>query len=99
VQSFPKQNQVVGRTPLRISRIVYFTDLIHIDSRELPVGIVAEITLPDLRGIETALRPSFTDAELALRGPRVRKLLVSPNDYLWPISAHRRRSRRRCRSR
>jgi hypothetical protein len=70
---------------LRIARIVYFTDLIHSDSRELPVGIVAEVTLPDLRGIGTALRPGFPAAELAMMGPTARELLTSPTDYLWPI--------------
>ncbi len=69
---------------LRVSRIVYFTDLQHADSRELPIGVTAEVTLPTLHAIGTALRPGFHDSELALMGPTMRDLLRRPMDFLWP---------------
>jgi len=69
---------------LRVSRIVYFTDLQHADSKEIPVGVIAEVTLPTLHAIGTALRPGFHDSELALMGPIMRDLLRKPMDYLWP---------------
>lgn len=69
---------------LRVSRIVYFTDMIHSDTRELPVGVVAEVTLPSLRGIGTALRPVFSEAELAMMGPTARGILSNAMAVLWP---------------
>lgn len=78
---------VVMRFPtgrLRISRIVYFTDLQHTDSREIPVGVVGEVVLPTLRFIGTALRPSFGDTEAALMAPMMRDLLRRPTAALWP---------------
>jgi hypothetical protein len=69
---------------LRVSRIVYFTDLIHSDSRELPIGVVAEVNLPLLRGLGTALRPDLPEAELALMGPVARDILTNPIEGLWP---------------
>src|SRR5882672_5838134 len=69
---------------LRLSRIVYFSDLQHMDSREVPVGVVGEVTLPSLRAIGTALRPSFSAQELALMGPLLREILSSPIAKLWP---------------
>lgn len=70
---------------LRVSRIVYFTDLIHSDTRELPVGVVAEVTLPLLQGIGTALRPEFSKAELAMMGPTARSMLSNAMGSLWPV--------------
>jgi hypothetical protein len=69
---------------LRVSRIVYFTDLIHSDSREFPVGVVAEVNLPLLRGLGTALRPDFPESELAMMGPTAREILTNPMGGLWP---------------
>lgn len=69
---------------LRVSRIVYFTDLIHSDSRELPVGVVAEVSLPSLRGISTALRPMFAKVDLEAMGPTARSILENPVEGLWP---------------
>lgn len=77
----------VSRFPtgrLRISRIVYFTDLQRTDSRELPIGVVAEAALSSLRAVGTALRPNFTQVELAMMGPLMREILSSPTDALWP---------------
>ena len=77
----------VSRLPtgrLRVSRIVYFSDLQHMDSRELPVGVVGEVTLHGMHAIGTALRPSFMDSELALMGPMMRDILMCPSDTLWP---------------
>jgi hypothetical protein len=69
---------------LRVSRIVYFTDLLHADTREIPIGVVAEVTLPSLRGIGTALRPSLGEHDAALMGPAARKMLADPMAALWP---------------
>jgi hypothetical protein len=77
----------VSRFPtgrLRVSRIIYFSDLQHMDSREIPVGVVGEVTLPTLRAIGTALRPNFGQAELAIMGPMMREILSRPMDALWP---------------
>jgi hypothetical protein len=70
---------------LRIARVVYFTDLIHSDSRELPVGVIAEVALPDLTGIGTALRASFSAPEYELMGPTARGLLADPIEHFWPV--------------
>lgn len=69
---------------LRVSRIVYFTDLQHADSRELPIGVTAEVALPHLHAIGTALRPGFHEGDLELMGPTMRDLLRKPMDFLWP---------------
>jgi hypothetical protein len=70
---------------LRIARVVYFTDLLHSDTRELHVGIIAEVSLPEVWGIGTALRQGFSEAELSLMGPTAREILTDPTEYLWPI--------------
>jgi hypothetical protein len=78
---------IVSRFPtgrLRISRVVYFTNLQRTDSREIPVGVVGEVTLSGLRGVGTAFRPSFSTDELALMGPLMRDILTHPSDVLWP---------------
>lgn len=78
---------VVLRMPtgrLRLSRMVYFSDLQRSDSREIPVGVVGEVALHPLRAIGIAVRPSFTEAELDLMGPTMRAFLRSPIDTLWP---------------
>jgi hypothetical protein len=69
---------------LRISRIVYFTDLIHSDTREISIGVVAEVTLPSLRAIGTALRPSLSEIEMGLMGSIAREILAEPMRGLWP---------------
>jgi hypothetical protein len=69
---------------LRLSRIVYFTDLQHTDSRELPIGVVAEVLLPSLHAIGTALRPGFSGAEMSMIGRMMRDSLAKPIDFLWP---------------
>lgn len=77
----------VSRLPtgrLRISRVVYFTNLQRTDSLEIPVGVVGEVTLSNLRAIGTALRPSFNADELALMGPFMKDYLVKPTAALWP---------------
>jgi len=77
----------ISRLPtgrLRISRVVYFTDLQHTDSREIPIGIVSEVMLSSLQGVGTALRPNFSDAELGLMGPFMRDVLANPTRTLWP---------------
>jgi hypothetical protein len=77
----------VSRLPtgrLRISRIIYFTNLQRTDSREIVVGVAGEVTLTSLRAIGTALRPSFSADELGLMGSFMRKFLASPTDALWP---------------
>lgn len=77
----------VSRLPtgrLRISRVVYFTNLQRTDTLEIPVGVVAEVTLSTLRGIGTAFRPSFNADELALMGPLMKDILATPSDTLWP---------------
>jgi hypothetical protein len=77
----------VSRFPmgqLRISRVVYFTNLQRTDSLEIPVGVVGEVTLSSLRGIGTALRPAFSPEELDLMGPLMRDFLADPRKALWP---------------
>jgi hypothetical protein len=77
----------VSRFPmgqLRISRVVYFTNLQHTDSLEIPVGVVGEVTLASLRGVCTALRPAFSPEELGLMGPLMRDFLADPIKALWP---------------
>lgn len=77
----------VSRFPtgrLRVSRIVYISDLQHSDSRELPVGVVGEVILSSMGAIGTALRPNFLKSELTLIGPMMREILESPIDTLWP---------------
>lgn len=69
---------------LRVSRIVYFSDLQHSDTREIPVGVIAEATLTTLRAIGAALRPAFMAEEAALMGPIMRDLLKDPMEALWP---------------
>lgn len=69
---------------LRISRIVYFTNLQRTDSLEIPVGLAGEVTLPSLRAICMALRPSFSAEERGLMGPLMRDLLGDPRKALWP---------------
>jgi hypothetical protein len=69
---------------LILSRIVYFTDMQHSDSREIPVGVAAEAKLDGLCAVGVALRPAFTESELAGMGPIGRSLLTSPISVLWP---------------
>jgi hypothetical protein len=69
---------------LILSRIVYFTDMQHLDSHEIPVGVAAEATLDGLCAIGVALRPGFTSAELSEMGPSARQLLAKPIATLWP---------------
>jgi hypothetical protein len=69
---------------LILSRIIYFTDMQHSDSHEIPIGVAAEAKLDGLCAIGVALRPSFTEAELANIGPIARGLLTSPVSSLWP---------------
>jgi hypothetical protein len=77
----------VSRLPtgrLRISRVVYFTDLQRTDSREIPVGVVGEVTLSSLRGVGSAFRPNFSEGELSLMGPFMKDFLAKPTQALWP---------------
>lgn len=69
---------------LRLSRIVYLTDLLHSDSREIAIGVIAEVRVQELTGIAAALRPSLTQKELSKVGPAARKLLKRPLEGLWP---------------
>ena len=69
---------------LRVSRITYFTDLLRSDTRELPVGVVAEVTLPGLCGIGVAMRTAYSEHELGLLGPAARALRSQPTERLWP---------------
>jgi hypothetical protein len=70
---------------LRLSRIAYFTDLARSEVWMIPVGVVAEVTLPEAHGISTALRRSFSDFELGQMAPTVRGMLGSPMDHFWPV--------------
>lgn len=77
----------VSRFPtgrLRISRVVYFTNLQRTDSLEIPVGIVGEVTLSSIRAIGTAFRPIFSAGELELMGPLMKGFLANPTNALWP---------------
>jgi len=77
----------VSRIPmgqLRISRVIYFTNLQRTDSLEIPVGVVGEVTLSSLRAVATALRPTFNPEELGLMGPLMRDFLADPRKALWP---------------
>jgi hypothetical protein len=77
----------VSRFPtgrLRVSRIVYFSDLHHADSREIAVGVVGEVTLSRMHAIGTAIRPNFSASEMSLMGPMMREILTRPIDTLWP---------------
>jgi hypothetical protein len=69
---------------IRVSRIIYITDMLRSDTREIPVGVIGEITLPTLLGIGTAIRPAFTDIELSLMGPTARAIVTAPREKLWP---------------
>jgi hypothetical protein len=77
----------VNRFPtgrLRVSRVLYLTNLQRTDSLEIPVGIVGEATLPTLRAIASAFRPTFDAGELKLVGPLMRDVLKNPSAALWP---------------
>lgn len=69
---------------LRVSRIVYLSDLLRSDSREIPIGVVVEARVDGLKGIGAALRPALSDDELALVGPIMRAKLQDPMPSLWP---------------
>jgi hypothetical protein len=69
---------------LSMSRIVYFTDMQHSDSHEIPIGVAAEATLDGLSAIGVALRPGFSQFELDGMGPIGRQLLDKPVSTLWP---------------
>jgi hypothetical protein len=73
---------------LRVSRIIYLSDLKHIDSREIPIGVVGEVVLPSLLAIGMALRPNFSTAELSMMGPMMRDFLSTPIETLWPEMVH-----------
>ena len=70
---------------LRRSRIVYLTDLVHSDSREIKLGIITEVLLPDLRGVCACLPSELPDDQLTKIGPMARNVLERPMDGLWPI--------------
>lgn len=69
---------------LILSRIIYFTDMQHSDSHEIPVGVAAEAKLGGLWAVGLALRPGFTETELASMGSIARSLLTNPISTLWP---------------
>lgn len=69
---------------LRISRVVYMTNLLHSDSREIPLGVVAEITLDGFQGIGAAFSPEVSIDDLDGVGPIAKKLVSDPMAGLWP---------------
>jgi hypothetical protein len=69
---------------LRLSRVVYFTDMQHSDAREIPIGVVAEANLDHVLAIGAAMRPSLTADDLDVLGPAARKILANPMDSFWP---------------
>ena len=69
---------------LRLSRIVVFSDLQHADSHEIHIGVVAEVVLPTLRAIGTAVRSELPPHEQKLLGPILRRHMEKPIEHLWP---------------
>ena len=66
----------------RLSRIIYIEDLQRADSRVIPLGAIAEVTLPHLRGLAMAARTALDPDELALVGSLMRDHLAVPYDFL-----------------
>ena len=66
----------------RLSRIVYIENLQQADSRAMPLGVIAEVVLPTLRGLAMAARTVLDDDELRAVGPLMRNQLETPFNFL-----------------
>ena len=66
----------------RMSRIVYVKDLQLAGADLIPLGVMAEIALPTVRGLAMAARTALNVDELRAVGPLMHDQLEKPFDYL-----------------
>jgi hypothetical protein len=67
---------------LTLTRIVYLCDLQHASGLQIPLGVMAEITLAHLRGLGLVARTELHDDEMASAGNLIRERLRAPFDFL-----------------
>jgi hypothetical protein len=67
---------------LTVSTIQFYSELGKADGRVIPMGVMAEIALPTLRGLGMVARTELEPEELSLLGYLGERLIRRPFDYL-----------------
>ena len=70
------------RSSLRVSRVIYFTNVTSAAAPIIPLGVFAEIMLPQVHGLALKARSSLTPSETAMIGPLLRDRLADPFSFL-----------------
>jgi hypothetical protein len=72
----------LGSGTLHVSMIEFYAELGKPDGRVIPLGVMAEISLPFLRGLGMIGRTELRRDEIELAGSLGGKLISRPFDYL-----------------